>query len=316
MIKELLIIRCIQLWREFLQLNYLYRLLVIVVPVVLIYFISGRMAAPNHTALIGSGVLLLLLLSIHLNRKDAKFIYSIVNQPWRAHFAEYILPLCLFVIIQLALGKWIAAFTLIAGALLIALIPGQKHIHAKTNFKPFVRLPLMYEWWFGLRQRGLLFYVFIFLQVCLSYFPYVSLAFSFVLFSVVFSFYSNNEPASFIISFNQSSMRFLSGKIYKGLLYMSLTLLPGLLLYTIFNFNDWYIVLAFYFLCVMALAAIITLKYARYAPNEDTGSSSILQTLILMSIVMPWFLPLPLFILVFYFSKAIKNLSYYLHDFN
>lgn len=309
-------IRSIQLWREFLQLNYVYRLLVLIVPALVVYFISGRMSAPNHTALIGSGVLLLLLLSIHLNRKDAKFIYAVVEQPWRVYVGEYMLPMLIFVAIELVLFKWMAALALVSGTIAIANIPPRKHLNHKANFKPFIRLPAMYEWWCGIRQRGWLFYIIIFLQIVLSYFPYVSLAFSFLLFSIVFSFYTNNEPASFIVSFHQGALRFLLYKIRNGIYYISLTMLPGLALYTIFNCSDWYIVLAFFVLCTVALASIVVFKYARYSPHEDTGSSSILQSLLLMSIVMPWFLPLPLFVLVFYFPKAIKNLSYYLHDFN
>ena len=113
-----------------------------------------------------------------------------------------------------------------------------------------------------------------------------------------------------------SAKKFIVHKIITAIKWQGISILPGLILYTALHWSDCYIAIAFYILSSLALIANIILKYARYAPGDDASSSSILQSLILLSIIMPWFIPLPLFVIVFYSSKSLKNLNYYLHDFN
>lgn len=124
---------------------------------------------------------------------------------------------------------------------------------------------------------------------------------------ICFSYYSKIENEYFVWNFNLSSKEFLLEKTKTCLLYFTLLVVPIMIALSISFVDEIAIVMIFFLLCYIYLAAIIFAKYSSF-PNEMNMSQGIL---IAMSFMFP---PMLLIIIPFFYSKSIKKLNTILHD--
>ncbi|HEX7755534.1 MAG TPA: hypothetical protein VF421_09330 [Niabella sp.] len=121
------------------------------------------------------------------------------------------------------------------------------------------------------------------------------------------SFYSQPEQLFYLWNDTRSPKAFLIGKIQTGMLHSSfLSLLPLLALLIVFP-QKWWLLLAIQLLAYFYSALLILIKYTSYP-----GEISLVQLLTFSACI--GFPPLLPGVIPFYYSRAVNNLSHYLHD--
>jgi hypothetical protein len=258
----------------------------------------------------------LVVFSMHQSRKDKRMLTVQFDNCRQIFVLEYFaLSLPVFACLIFTL-QWKAVLILLA-CIIFTLTVKLNFVRSQTVQYTFLKkLTPHYEWISGLRKSGLVFLIFYLLACVLSFLPYVSICLVFLITVLVMGFYNEYEPLDLLVMFKKNGWQFLFYK-FKSLLkiYCVLVILPNSL-YIIFHPDEWYIIVAFFILCILALLATLILKYKSYYPHGEINSAGVIQALVTISILFPLILPIPLLVIFYYLPQAGKNLNYYLHDFN
>lgn len=130
------------------------------------------------------------------------------------------------------------------------------------------------------------------------------------------SCYLYGESREMLESLEASPKQFLAYKIKLQLRYTTILLLPQIISYLIFNPELWFIIAFATFIAIfMPVFSIIT-KYSTYESGEDLGYNLIFIWLSFIGLLLPVFVPIPGFLIIRNYFKAINNLNFYLDAYN
>ncbi len=258
---------------------------------------------------------LLLILLIHLKRRDKLFLKSHFSNDKILMLTEYIvfsIPLvCCFLIHK----QWIAISEL--SALLIIVNLDLKARHSNLNTKLQKLIPDdAFEWKAGLRKQFFIIVPVWIIAALTSFFVGSVPIAIFILGISISTFFEKCEPYQFLWSNELSSKRLLLLKIKRQIQLFSIIVVPLIVLFLLFNFNRWYIPIAEYFLfCSLHIYSIMT-KYAFFEPNIKSPAAQVFLNIGGVGLILPIFLPVIWLLTVRFYIKSVNNLNFFLDDYN
>ncbi len=262
------------------------------------------------------GGYLILILSIHLKRKDIFFLKITYTNYKYILFTEYFLLSVPLFFSLIYYNKW---SYLSAGIIFIGLITNIKlkktQYTLTTKIQKFIP-NINYEWKAGIRK-----YFFIVITAYLiglfgAPFPASVPISLFVIGLVLLSFYEQTEPLSMLLAFEFSSNKFIYSKIKSHFLLFSITVFPLILLFSIFYPEYWYIPVLEYLIFLSLHIFIIFSKYAYYEPTSNISGNQLMQMFASISLFIPIFIPVLWIFSAYIFFKAKTRLNFYLNDYN
>jgi hypothetical protein len=266
----------------------------------------------------------LIIMSIHLSRKDKGFISGITRQPFLIFCAEYLMLLIPVFAFFLLHRNW-AGFYLVPVILLISLMKGRVITSANEtgiwHTGMTIRLPgsrqistgnpAMFEWNSGLRHTWLFYGFIYFVILAFSFKGYVS-HIGLILISVLVSgYYFNGEPRQFIEVFSYSASNFIKRKVWLGFKYLTVVNLPIVLISLIAQTEMWYLLILAQFIAFVILFLAIVFKYGLFRENANLERNSPILMITIIGLLLPFLWPLPVYMGIRYYRKALKNLKPY-----
>jgi hypothetical protein len=257
-------------------------------------------------------ILLLIIISMHLQRKDGIFLKILNIKKSSLYFVEY-LCLVLPVLLAYSLSKqyiWVDLVLL----LFIFYISKTNNLKFKKKLKlsnVTLAPTLLFEYISGLRANFLPLAFMYLIAAALSFTVFAVPVFIILYTFTVCSFNTDCESRSFIEVFNLSAKSFIIKKIKLQLLFTLLIFSPLLLAYGIFNIHYWYIGLYACLICLISISFSIIYKYAIYKPGESLGGNNILNSFAVISFLIPFLIPIVPIMMIKYYNKALDNVKEY-----
>ncbi len=250
------------------------------------------------------GAYVVLLLAVHIQRKDFSFLKHLFLQPSRYLAAEYIWAGSPVWLLALVAGNFRATLLLLVLSAVVAFIPVQSH--AKTRLASLSRFtgPSNFEWTAGIRKMHVSLVILLLIGIAGVYFPYFSLFVIWLITGLVSSFYVECESA-IMIQHTYPSVTpagFLWNKIKGHSKLYGLLVLPIVISYAIFQFDSVFILLGFMVYQYLLLVFFITTKYSQYEPAQQLTASQITTSIALISVLMP--VLFPVFLLMIFRNLA------------
>lgn len=252
--------------------------------------------------------------TIHISRRDLLFLQRTQNSSFSFLFADYILLSLLPILLMLFCQAYLAAGIIIAVAFIMCFIPPVRKLSNKQSseikFVPYY-LP---EWKSGIRKiNQSIFYGLILLAIAASPLPFFSLFLCWIFTAIIAGFYQQFEPRDQLRFQHRTARIYLHDKIRLAVKSFLLILLPILILYTLFHPDQWVISLVALILFLILIVFSIVAKYSYYAPGATAGPHQIYFTLGILSLFIPFLVPIPLVLTITRYRKAIKRLSPYFY---
>ncbi|MDR1983983.1 MAG: hypothetical protein LBQ28_04075 [Prevotellaceae bacterium] len=315
MLQRILYIRLIQFWRIAKELGIIRILFIaLIATVLLLYFYRALSQNPNKSIVLCC----VFTAIIHSLRKDKKFVAAIFEHPYLVYFTEYfVYALPLLVLVASATNLFYLILSLV-GMFLISNVNIYNHKSSTTSMSPFSRLAAKenFEWIAGFRATGIFILILWILALCLSFVPYASLVFIWIILLTIAAFYEVNEPLNLLIINEYGAKKFIKNKLSLHIKDYLKMIAPIIILHGIINYKLWYLTLCFFVVNVICFTTIITSKYASYKPAIHMKTDIITVMIVLLSNM---FLPLLIFTIPFgiiCYGQAISNLNFYLNDFD
>jgi hypothetical protein len=145
----------------------------------------------------------------------------------------------------------------------------------------------------------------------LVFVPVASLILLWFILMIVGNFYRYGESRQMLVLYETTPLRFLRKKLHTHLALFTVPTLPVLALYFYFNPGNWLVPLGFLVVSTTALACILLSKYSAYAPNRELTSNDLVNGLVLLSVVVVFFFPVPFMACLWYYFRAKRNLGYW-----
>lgn len=316
MIKKFLKIRLIQIKREMENLGILYSLVsFILIAAVGFMFYNQIKNYPNY--LYATALAIFVVLNIHVNRKDKRFISINCEYSRLIYLSEYLFfSIPLFIII-ITSSRWYSLLILLSSYMAISFIDYEsKKKVGIINFSKVIPYH-NFEWRSGLRKYFWYILLIYTLAVGLLFIKFVSLFLFWILVGCFALFYQECEPLNILQINEMPAQRFIQWKIKGHLLLFVILSLPIMAGYILFNPDHIWITSLVYSASLLNFILFILLKYSSYEPNAILpGSAMIGISIAYCSIIMPFLLPIPLIMCVRGLKKSLSNLDYYLNAYN
>lgn len=258
----------------------------------------------------------LIVFYIHTIRSDKIFLRSHFNNYKVFLLVEYIIltiPLFLLLIYHL---QWLALMSTLAFLTACVQIEIKIKKHSLNTKVQELIPPECFEWKAGIRRSLFLIIALVVFGIATSFHIASIPLVIFILGFIPFSFYINGESVEMLISFEKSPKKLLLIKLKQHILLFSIIVAPLILSYLIFNIDKWYIVLAEYICFITIQSFSILSKYASYEPGYRNQGAKAADMIAGLSIFLPVLIPAVWLLIIYYFSKSINNLNFYLDDFN
>lgn len=304
-------IRYIQLVREFRKLGYFYTAIILLAVLVGIAALAQGLQHKEYAPWIVGGFVMIVF-NIHYVRSDHQFLKLLIPKPYAIYSSEYLIVILPVLVLLLTNSYWLYAGLLMAASLSIPFI----------QIKPKKRKPIQlivkwipaicFEWVGGVRKTFWLFLALYALGVGFAPFRFATLIVLWVLMNLVFSFYRDCESVRILAAQELPPRAFLGWKIKLHLKVFAVFMIPLAGLYLIFHSMHWWIVLSIVLLLSINLLFSIVSKYANFEPNETMAVNDLANSLALMSILIPFLLPIPIVMGIRNYRKAIVQLNEYL----
>jgi hypothetical protein len=260
------------------------------------------------------GFMALISLYLQIIRKDKRFVSIVTQQPLSIFASEYVLLNAPMILLLLVTKHYLQGFILFFIPMIIALITT---VLKQNNGSPFFSKHLphnAFEWRAGMRKKGVVIVILYILALVFSWVRIAPLLLLFFALCVIADFFRECESLSILTLSRDKTNTFLRKKIGQSLFIYSLFTLPIVIISSVLVPDLWYVAPIFFIMACINIINIILSKYAFFHPNFDTGGGSVLTGLSLLSIIIPIFAPLPLFLIFWNYYKAKPKLDYYLND--
>jgi hypothetical protein len=258
--------------------------------------------------------LLILILNVHLYRKDKLFLRLLFRSTQLLFFIEYTV-LCMPLFILLLFRLWFVILLLVLiGLYLISLIQWTVYNGKKTRIFHFDYLNTVFEWKSVLRRNiffYLLFYIGLLIFLC---FNFISVVLFITFFTIMTAyFYQDSEPLQMMEVYGYSAKKFLHFKIRQHVFLFSLVASPFLVLSLILYSSYWYILLVVIVASLILQLVAITCKYSFYEPSRRLIMVGQFMATGLVCYTIPFLMPVNIAMMVYFYFKALKNLKTYLN---
>lgn len=263
-----------------------------------------------------SAVLSSTILSLHIARKDKRFLKIANINRYILYSIEYSLLQLFFIVLIFYKGFWIHGILLIAFPFLVSSL----NLTIKTWKRGLVNLyiipPLAFEWKENIRKRWIVILIVYVISLALSQYLVAILASIIVLGFIVSTFYFHCEPWIILHTIECNGRKYVNKKIL-GSIGLFLTLIaPQIIIVGIFYFNSLHFLIAALWVSTIQITSAIVLKYALYVPGVNLKNNYIILSLLILCYTYPFLMPIPLLFSIIYYRKAIRRLNNYLYDFN
>ncbi len=281
----------------------------LVVPVLLLHEYAQSLR--GGLAVVGGAAVL--LAGVHTMRRDRRFLIHLTQHPQRIMAAEYLVfSLPLAVLLAAALNP-VALVLLWLVCVAVAYLPaGNEKQNTKGLWGGWIPAHV-FEWKAGWRRMGWLMAFFYLAACALVWAPYASLFFLWLCFGVTSTFYVENEPLSLLIREELSTSHFLQNKIRHHVGLGLALLMPPLMVYVVFHPEHWIIASVFGVLNTLQLYYFVVGKYARFRAGVKVQSGSLLTSLVTLSVVVPFLIPISPILCVRDTILALRRLKPYLN---
>ena len=145
----------------------------------------------------------------------------------------------------------------------------------------------------------------------LVFVPFISLLFVWYISLSLASFYQEYESLEVLLLHEGTINQFLTKKILTHLKNYWVFNLPVLGLYYFFHPEHWLILLLLIAFITLGLIFTILNKYASYEPASNSVGNGLLITIVFGSVLVPFFAPVPVFLIVRKYFTAKTNLNDY-----
>lgn len=256
------------------------------------------------------------ILMQHLARKDAVFIKMNLEKQNITLFFDYLFLISPFAMVSLLTPYKYCFLLILVGICLISFIKIRSikqflHLRFLTRFIPIS----MFEARSGSRRNYIIVaLIAIYLSaLSLSWVRGLPLFLLWFVTIIVSAFFSEYEPLNVLRKDNKAhAQAFIKEKLGRYTLTLLPFFLPILFIHSFFQPDIWWINPLFLVLQVLILSLSILYKYATYQPKAYFNSNNPVLIIAGLCIILPFLIPLILFFNFRYYSKAVKNLNYYL----
>ena len=333
MIKTILSIRFLQLVR-FLNEIGIIRLIVLLSILAYVVTLLFNAIRQSQNVLLIPAAYTLVLLIIHITRKDRIFLLIAFKTIYPVYLIEYITVSLPFIFLSVFLYQWISLGILLVICLIIPLISIQMEMRFLTmwfktllnpvgsmagfalNLKiPFVN-PIDFEWISGIRRNILILLPIYLTVVVFSFRPYVAPVGLIVISVFISGFYSFGESRELIEIYASTVRGFMARKIISNLKYLFVLFAPVVIISLFCQPATWYFILGAIIISGFIQILAIIFKYALFEEHADLSRNSIILILNIIFIVIPLFWPVPVLMGLRYYTKAQIKLKTYLHAIN
>jgi len=252
--------------------------------------------------------------SLHLRRRDIAFLQSLNSRYQLFLTVEYILislPLSMLLVLK---GAWgMGGLLLVAGGALPFLYQNQlHHITNPKDRRPFPPVLIQsYEWVAGFRRYGIFLALLWLLTAILLHNHFlVGWAGTFLLTTLIASFYVEVEPAHFVTLIANKPRHFLLQKVASGV-GKSLLLMVPLWVGHLLLYPDWFLyTILFGAMNVVLVIAMILVKYTFYERGADLELPiSTIFMVFCTCFIVPYLLPMVPLAVIWLFHRATKRLK-------
>lgn len=313
--KELLRIRLLQFTRIINSLG-IGRFLFLAI--LFFFFIAGTYtySVNQDGTIFLSAIYFTIILTIHFKRDDHMFLKCHVEQFRIVYIQEYLilsLPLTISIIIH---GHFLIASLLLISLPILSIITIKKRsLILNTRFERLIPAAI-FEWKAGMRSNYIVLTL-VWLISLITSFWVGSIPIAILVIGLLVVNYNNRmESLPMLLAFEYNSRKFLYTKVRLNLLVYSILLLPLLITFLIIHANYWYISMILYALACLLITYSIFLKYSFYEPNVNVTVNQTFIALGATGILLPAFFPMTIALLIRFYFRAIKNLNFYLNDYN
>ena len=333
MIATLLKLHLKQLGRALLELGVVRSIIVLA----LVFFTLARIYTLTPPLTYVVAVLVFLsLISLHTFRKDKIFLQLIDVRPRLLYLVEYHLLASPVYLEFLLNSHWLEVAGLLGVITLIPLVT-VKPIFKASRIRSLSFIPASaFEWKSNLRKQGIWIGLLYVSALVLYAYPFVTLLVIVIFTFIVTTFYNEAEPRSMVEVFSghPAPPRNVSGVIrgypgsgiaeaspqafllQKGKTHLFLFwtgCLPLILVFLLVNTEYWYVLMIWFLISSIIQLLSIMLKYSFYEPG-NTINKDVFMFIYFLSLFVPFFVPVPLMMLFYYYRRAKNNLSVYLDD--
>ncbi|MFC5271676.1 hypothetical protein [Adhaeribacter terreus] len=249
---------------------------------------------------------------VQLYRPDKNFVYLHLAKPHQAIFLEYAVISLPFILPVLFSPNWFCLFIFLAGLFPITYIRTTVSTQTRFIFIGKIFPANTFEWIAGFRKNFPLLILIYALALAFCWVKVLPLALLWLFFGIVLNFYQQAEPLQLLRTITGNPKDLLRKKIMQMVKLLLLLSLPVILLQTIFHPWLGLAALAFLLLQSCVLAFAIFLKYSTYEPNKTLNSNMLLVSFAQISVVIPFFILLPLALIFRQYRRALQNLTHYL----
>ncbi|MBK9761100.1 MAG: hypothetical protein IPO90_14290 [Flavobacteriales bacterium] len=287
---------------------------VLLAALALVPFVVHRMVVhdPSQQPYV-NGLLLLILLGWHQQRKDLHFVLKHIERPLSNIGSEYLLVALPVALGQLGTPAWYQALAVLAAIPVIVRI--QPPVLARPRLRWIrSRIPAhLFEWKGGLQHAHPLPALLWLLSLAFCWLPILPLMLLWVLIALLVNTQADCEPRAMLLATSPDASTLLRRKLIGGMAIIALLIIPALIGATIFQPQLWWVHLFFLAGQLSVVGLAIMLKYRSYVPNEHlTGTEPLVTTAAVFS-VMPGLFLLLLIMLLRERRVALQNLDTYFH---
>lgn len=252
---------------------------------------------------------ILTIFSLHTTRSDKAFLKSASVPTKLLFFLEYLILSTPF-LIYFAFNQHLIAFFSSLIALLVISLSNLTFKAQQFRSVSFSVIPaFMFEWRSGLRQSWLL--------VVLSYLgsmvfyasPTIIILCNLLLIINFATFYLYGEDRVLVQLLGLRPIQFLFFKAKYAILFSVLLVFPSVLVLFIFHPDLWFVVALLLIINVCMQIFAVIQKYAVWDSNANLQGNMTLYLFYFISFVIPFLLPVGIFLFIRAYRKAIKNLS-------
>jgi hypothetical protein len=273
----------------------------------LVYLFFQIFALKNSYIILAINILT--IFSLHTTRSDKAFLKSAGVPTMPLFFIEY-LSLSIPFIFYFAVNQYFIELS----SLLLALCGiGVSNLTFKTQVLRSLSFafvpPLLFEWRAGLRQSWL-FITLIYIGAVFFYQSVtIIILFNLLLIINLTTFYLYGEDRLLIQISQLSPFHFLIFKAKYHVLFATFVLFPLTLLLFIFHPFLWFLAVLVLIINIFMQIFVILQKYAVWDSNSNLQPNMTLYLFYFISFVIPFLLPVGIFLFVRAYKKAIRNLK-------
>lgn len=278
----------------------------------LIYVFLKVWLWPLEDPFIGASLLAGLIGYIHFTRKDYNFLRLAGYSPKKWMWVEYGGLILLGLVPSLGSARPLWGLLPLSLALLLPLVPPvQWSIKSGINWGRWIPAHL-FEWKAGFNQKGTWLVLGWIAALGASPWPVSVPIFMVALPAIMADWYQVGQPLLLVQAFRRDAKGFLHTKLRLHLLAYATVCAPLLLAFLIQHPQLWYVVLYLGLMMAVLISLYICLFYSMFSPNESTPQASMLQIFAWICTFIPFFIPVPLIMLIQRYRRARQQLTLYL----